>query len=168
MKTAVIIILTGLCVWFIAPNLPAPSDVFKPQAQLLIIEKADIPAPITPPAPVEPSFNLIERDVFRLINDERENKGLHKLRWDENLHDMARKHSEWMAATGDFEHSGYNVFENCWWGIGYYENQLASICFSTWKDSKGHYENILEPSINYCAIGFAESDQGTFSTFMAK
>lgn len=169
MRTAVIIFLTGVCVWFLAPNFPTPSDVFQaqPPSEVTIeTEPPQIKIPVL--AITEPDFNLIERDVFKFINEEREAHDLHNLRWDENLHDMAREHSEWMAATGNFEHSNWNVFENCWWGIGICPENLASSCFDSWKNSKGHYENILEPSIYYGAIGFAESNQGTFATFIAE
>ena len=143
MKGLILFACLGFCIWLGLNYLPLPS-------------------------PPDVNINSIEQDVFNSINTERKNHNLHELQWDLILHDMAQEHSKWMVATNNLTHSNYGICENCWRGIGYKPDELASICFVTWRDSPRHYENMLDPSINHCAIGFAQSDNETYATFLAK
>lgn len=164
MKTVVLIIITVICVWALAPYFPSPADFFT------AIPKNEEPPmkEIKPRAII--TLEDIEGQVFELINEQRKTEGLSILSLDRNLQKQAREHSELMATSENFEHSSLDVFENCYWGINISPERLAQSIFDTWVGSKGHLENMLEISINSGAIGIAENKtkRSVFATFMAK
>ncbi len=65
---------------------------------------------LEPQPPSEPLQKLdIEQETFKLINAIRLEHGKHELDWDDHLASLAREHSEYMAQTGEFEHSDYKL-----------------------------------------------------------
>lgn len=160
MRTAVLLTITAICVWALAPYFPAPADFFSPEP----------PAKTQPPQEIKPSITLkdIEWQIFDLINKQRKAEGLLILVWDRNLEEKAKEHSELMVATQNYEHSDFNVFENIYWGINVSPGRLAASCFEAWMESSRHKDNILEPSIKKGAVGLAGDGVSSFATFMAK
>lgn len=104
----------------------------------------------------------LEKGIVYNINKERAAQGLNTLTWKDDLAEVGRKHSEWMAATGNFEHSG-NQYYNC---MG--ENLLmqtrsfmtAEEAVSTWMESEGHREAILFKSHIAAGAGVAQAENG--------
>ena len=160
MRTAVLLTITVICVWALAPYFPAPADIFNPSPS----------SENHPPKEGLPSltFEDIEQQVFSLINEQRKAEGLLILTWDRKLEGKAQEHSELMVITQNYEHSDENVFENLYWGINVSPARLAKSCFDAWIESNRHKSNILEPSIKYGAVGIAGDGTSTFVTFMAK
>ena len=70
------------------------------------MQQAAPPEPVNaePPAPSTPGASEFEREVFIIINKEREKIGLAALQWDERLAAVARAHSTDMARRNYFSH----------------------------------------------------------------
>lgn len=120
----------------------------------------------------------IERTTFQLMNSERSMKGLAPLRWNDTLADVARLHSQNMAANNFFSHRGvdglmvddraadYGVVD--WRAIG--ENiafikgydQPETIAVEKWMNSSSHRRNLLSQQWTESAIGVAQTPDGTF------
>lgn len=120
----------------------------------------------------------VERTTFQLMNSERAMKGLAPLRWNDTLADVARLHSQNMAANNFFSHrgvdglmvddraAGYGVVE--WRAIG--ENiaylkgydQPEAIAVEKWMNSSSHRRNMLSDQWTESAIGVAQTPDGTY------
>ncbi len=109
-----------------------------------------------------------EQKMLELINMERAKEGLHPLRFDEELREVARSHSREMFQLGYFSHTSpvtgqpsdrarkaevsFMVFgEN----LAYAPN--VDIAHSGLMDSPGHKANILQPSYGRVGIGVIKS-----------
>jgi uncharacterized protein YkwD len=105
-----------------------------------------------------------ERQLFDLVNEERIQRGLSALVWDESLVLVARAHSEEMFELKYFSHespvtgSPFDRLKAA--GISYSragENlafaQSVSVAHRALMDSPGHRENILRPEFSRLAIG---------------
>jgi uncharacterized protein YkwD len=105
-----------------------------------------------------------ERQLFDLVNEERVQRGLSALAWDERLVPVARAHSEEMFELKYFSHespvtgSPFDRLKAA--GISYSragENlafaQSVSVAHRALMDSPGHRENILRPEFSRIAIG---------------
>jgi uncharacterized protein YkwD len=105
-----------------------------------------------------------ERQLFDLVNEERVQRGLSALAWDERLVPVARAHSEEMFELKYFSHespvtgSPFDRLKTA--GISYSragENlafaQSVSVAHRALMDSPGHRENILRPEFSRIAIG---------------
>ncbi len=110
-----------------------------------------------------------ERDLFELVNDERERLGLNLLEWDDDLAEAARKHSADMACNDYFSHDsldgttfdtrisaeGY-VFtaagENLYAGGGIFDNPKQA--FTGWFNSADHYMVMTHPDLTEVGIGY--------------
>lgn len=105
-----------------------------------------------------------ERQLFDLVNEERVQRGLSALAWDERLVPVARAHSEEMLKLKYFSHespvtgSPFDRLKAA--GITYSragENlafaQSVSVAHRALMDSPGHRENILRPEFSRLAIG---------------
>ena len=101
------------------------------------------------------SPKAVELEVLKLINKERENRGVHALSWNDQLFEAALLHSEDMAENNYFSHdsqdgrsfidritsAGYSystVAENI--AAGYSDAQAV---VNAWMNSEGHRENML-------------------------
>jgi len=115
----------------------------------------------------EQSLLELEKEVFRLINVEREVRGIPPVVWDETLHDGARKHSENMQEKGYLYHHTSGQFAECCYGASYasppYSSARATV--EAWMASTaGHREALLGGSYWRGAVGIAR-DEGFFATY---
>lgn len=114
-----------------------------------------------------------EQEIVRLVNRERQSRGLATLVVDEHLHDAARKHSALMASTGEVEHlignepvldlrlravrfdaSGENVAMAA-------DAERAHVGL---MHSPHHRDNILDPEYNAIGIGVVRTAKGIYVT----
>jgi len=89
----------------------------------------------------------VEKQLLRLVNEERRKYNLPLLILDKVLHLKARQHCCWMAHRRSMIHS-VGVNENIAMG-----QSTAYEAMQSWMNSSGHRANILNPS--YTKIGLA-------------
>jgi uncharacterized membrane protein required for colicin V production len=107
---------------------------------------------------------VAERELFDLVNEERTERGIGALEWDERLVPVARSHSQEMLTLKYFSHdspvagSPFDRITSA--GIPYSragENlalaQSISVAHRALMDSPGHRENILRPEFTRIGIG---------------
>jgi uncharacterized protein YkwD len=122
-------------------------------------EKLDLPDVLA----IEPD-PVAERQLYDLVNEERDKVGLAILAWDDRLVPVARAHSVEMFKLKYFSHESPNAgtpFDRLKMaGIGYSragENlayaQSVSVAHRALMDSPGHRENILRPEFTRIGIG---------------
>jgi len=161
MKTFVSVVLAGLIVWLVSPQLPNPPDIKKAGKAVSDILQDNIS---------EGEKVTLEYKTFELINQYREEKRLGALKWNDNLHSLAIKHSTYMSETGKFQHSSYNYYENIFKGESYGVKGIPEVALETWQNSPGHNSILLNKSISSGSIGIAKTkglDYDTYVTFMA-
>jgi uncharacterized protein YkwD len=118
----------------------------------------------------------LEQEVFRLVNQTREEKGLKKLAWSNEVAAIARQHSANMANYNFFSHIGIDgkkvddradsIGLSRWQSIG--ENIAYNSGFDDpvgravlgWMNSAGHRQNILRDTWKETGIGIAVTAQG--------
>jgi len=108
----------------------------------------------------------IEKEVARLVNEERAKAGLAPLTLESKLSDVARAHSKDMAINTFFDHTnlrGESPFDRMHSaGITYRtagENIAAGQVSAeevmiSWMNSPGHRANILNPDFKYIGVGY--------------
>jgi uncharacterized protein YkwD len=113
-----------------------------------------------------PDAYAFEREVFDLVNLERENIGLKPLEWHNQLAEVARMHSADMAQRGFFDHTspdGLNPLDriqNAGIACGFVAENIAQgqrtprEVVDSWMDSPGHKANILNENITHIGVGF--------------
>lgn len=123
-----------------------------------------------PGNPLDP----IEKEVFNLVNQEREAKGVPTLIVNYSLQEAAWKHTEHMAAKKVMCHEGcgdgnpgQRIAATGYKAATYGENVASGYRSSTavmeaWMKSSGHRRNILSP--NYTDIGIAFAPAGLYGT----
>ncbi len=130
---------------------------------------AEAPEPGDPPDPgdADPQ-RAIERAIFDMVNEEREERGLPPLEWDDELARRARQWSAEMAAAGRLEHqdpeelqaavSGYTALgENIFQSTGAVP---AGRIHVGWMRSEGHRVNVLEPGFDRLGVGVVCGEDG--------
>jgi uncharacterized protein YkwD len=116
----------------------------------------------------------LERKVFQLTNDTRQEHDLMPLDEDDTLTAIARAHSDDMLENNYFSHvspdgeslkdrvvPAYSralsrAGENIWGGHGFdYTDSalMARVIVDGWMSSPGHRANILNPNYNYMGVG---------------
>ena len=97
-----------------------------------------------------PKFELmlIEENIIKHTNAQRQRCGLPALKMDKNLVRSAREHAIWMASNRTLQHTRKMVAENI--AMGYHSSQGV---VQGWMSSSGHRANILNGS--YRRIGVA-------------
>jgi len=117
---------------------------------------------------VQFSHEKAEDIIFDLINNEREEAGVHPLECSEYLDKLAREHSQHMAFEEDYEFSDYNYCENIGWCIGIYtEEGVAQTIIRTWTEHSRDEENLLDTEIDTCGIGVFKKEASVFVTYLA-
>ncbi len=130
----------------------------------------------------------VELQVHGLVNAERRSVGLPALDWSEELADIARGHSQDMAARGYFAHvspegrnaedryaeAGFfpphawaeNLFYSSVPTPGYYtQDELAPMAVEEWMNSSGHRAHVLSSDYQMEGIGIGmAADMGLFFT----
>lgn len=110
------------------------------------------------------------RALLNLHNSERSRQSIPRLREESYLSQVALRHAEWMARTGEFSHRGINnstvqtrvgrsyrcVGENI--AMGYRSPDEA---MRNWMGSYGHRKNVLQRGYTMVGFGVAESRNGT-------
>lgn len=90
------------------------------------------------------------RQLFSLINQEREKLNLTPLAWDESLAEFARDNSAYMAEIDDLYHTSERHYrENIATGVG------PDITFGLWYRSPGHYDAMVDANCKRGAVGMA-------------
>ena len=105
-----------------------------------------------------------EKEVFNLINKERQNNGLSALKVDEEVQRVARIKAQDMVNNNYFSHqsptygSPFDMLKS--FKISYKTageniagNSSNSSAVSAWMNSSGHRANILNGNFNYTGIG---------------
>jgi uncharacterized protein YkwD len=114
-----------------------------------------------------------EREVLRLVHEDRAKKGQKPLVWDEDLARAARYHSYDLATQNYFNHSSYDRKNGKLVKVGgtferiqkFYSksfvnseniaagNKDASTTYQQWYNSRGHYDNMFNPESGKVGIG---------------
>ena len=97
--------------------------------------------------------------VERYINEERRVHGLNPLVIDPKLMALAQKHSDKMAKTKIYKHSGLNYDEVITHITSILETshkQSAGCAVGQWMDSEPHREALLDPDLKTFGIGVQE------------
>ncbi len=120
----------------------------------------------------------LERKLFELINEERQNRDLPLLSFSQDLSQLARAHSKDMASRGGISHSSTDgrsyrdrVVNEGYYFIALGENVAFSNGFQPGlihkklMKSPGHRENILDPNFDEVGIGaVVKKNKGYFIT----
>lgn len=124
---------------------------------------------------VSSQLSQFEREVIRLTNAERQNRGLAPLQIDEEVSKVARIKSQDMRDRGYFSHqsptygSPFDMLRN--YGVSYRaagENIAAGQrtpqqVVQAWMNSQGHRQNILNS--NYTHIGVGHVQGGSYGHY---
>jgi uncharacterized protein YkwD len=119
----------------------------------------------------------IEKEVFRLLNSEREKHGLKPLVWNDRIAGVARLHSKNMAEQHFFDHRGKDgsLVSNRadkagikWLAVGenivtfFGASDAAQYAADSWMGSPEHRENILTKRWKQTGIGAVVSSDGSY------
>ncbi len=114
-----------------------------------------------------------EQEIVRLVNQERQSRGLATLVVDERLLQAARLHSQRMAATGEVEHlvAGEPVLTLRLRALRFDvsgENVAlaadAARAHTALMHSPGHRANILDAQFNAIGVGVVRTEKGIYVT----
>lgn len=129
----------------------------------------------------EVELEIIEAEIHRLVNDERELQGVKKLTINTQLVKASRKRSEEIVT--DFSHerqgvSSFSIFkepdyEYIYQAVG--ENivmatyqgspeEMGAYFFKLWKESPGHYKNMISPNFTEVGTGIYKQDGILYGT----
>lgn len=122
----------------------------------------------------EPHHGDLERDTFDLVNAHRTDQGQPALTWDATIADVARVHSQNMAAgLVDFGHAGFeervdelsrtfayaSIAENVHHNFGY--DDPAQVALDGWLNSPPHRDTV-EGDYDLSGLGVAEAEPGEY------
>lgn len=130
-------------------------------------------------------LDSVEREIHRLTNQLRQTQQVPPLAPLPGLYHIARKHSQAMATQGFFSHtdpqgrgpsdrmrlflpgllstgSGENIAMRSQGDEG--EMALALALFTQWKNSPGHYANMVSGSFRHLGVGVALHNQEIYAT----
>ena len=128
----------------------------------------------------ELDIEKIKSEIVRLVNIERQSKGLNQLSVDRDLEDSARVRSVEIQTKYDhvrpdgsmydtvFSKDDREISENAnqnWHIAGLSEEQIAETLFTSWKNSPNHYKNMLVNRWTRMGIGisFNSTRQGVYA-----
>ncbi len=120
----------------------------------------------------------MERDLFNLVNIERQKLDLPPVRFSSLLSSLARKHSQNMALRGDISHlstSGETYWERLVEGgfyfikngenVAYSQTFISEFIHQGFMDSPGHRANVVDPDFDELGIGVIfKKDKGYYIT----
>jgi hypothetical protein len=115
----------------------------------------------------EQALLALEREILRLINVEREGRGISRVRWDDQLHSGARMHSQDMQEEGSLYHDTGGMFAECCYGASSVSSiyATAEATVQAWMSSTtGHREILLDPQYGVGGVGVARDD-GFWATY---
>lgn len=113
----------------------------------------------------------IEVAIHNRVNLERDEAGINRLNWHQDMREVAQSHSRHMISEGYFGHEGPEGRSwkpnNCGgeWGENLYRESglgqdpraVAERAVRSWMDSEGHRRNIVTESFNSEGVGVAIS-----------
>ncbi len=112
----------------------------------------------------------LELEMVRLVNVERQARGLPVLEFISPLAAAARKHSEIMLASGNFSHeAGGSTMEArtrkvltnvCWFGENITKHFTIQYAVGDLMGSPGHRGNLLDTDFTGIGIGIAKGEDG--------
>jgi hypothetical protein len=114
-----------------------------------------------------------ERVIVRLVNEERQSRGLPTLAVDERLQQAARLHSERMAETGEVEHwlrgeqelsQRLKAVRSDATGENVALSSGAERAHTALMHSPGHRANILDKDYNSIGVGVVRTSKGIYVT----
>ena len=119
-------------------------------------------------ARVSASFDSVESEVIRRLNDIRQQNGLSALRRDEDLGDAADSHSRGMVTSGQFSHDSADgtrcdvrirrfkrariVGETISWLAGTPASEQAAKTVELWMNSPPHRQTLLTSSFRRIGV----------------
>lgn len=109
------------------------------------------------------NINTYVRLVCLYINVERKNHGLEPLVIDPKLMKIAQNHSDKMAKTSIYKHSGLNYVEVITHIASILESshkESAGCAVGQWMGSQPHREALLDPDLKTFGIGVQENTSG--------
>lgn len=169
MKIFLAIFLTATLTWGISTQFdinwprfeypPSPREAPKPTPPLPKI------LPKIPDDNVANPIEQLEREVVRLVNEIRLERGTDALQWDDRLHNLARMHSQDMAIRGYLFHSPADAeyAENAWYGPGLIWE--ASDIAKTWLESEYHKTWLLCPNLEHIAVGIYTKNTAMYASW---
>jgi uncharacterized protein YkwD len=126
---------------------------------------------------------LIAKEIFSLVNTERQNRGLYKLNYDEKLADVALMHTRNMVEQGFLSHEDREkrspqkrvkiyypeiifgeVGENIGYSQGFYREAVAKKLMETWMNSPDLRANILSTQYSHIGVGVKRDGSIYYST----
>jgi hypothetical protein len=110
-------------------------------------------------------MNTYVRLVYLYINEERKSHGLNPLVMDTKLMSLAQKHSDYMAKTKRYGHSGLNYVEvitNISSILNSKHKENAGCAVGQWMGSEPHRDALLDPDLKTFGIGVQENTSGFF------
>lgn len=118
----------------------------------------------------EQAITVLESKLFDLVNAERDAWGLTRLDRLPALSEVARKHSEVMAASKSVSHEVGGISmeqriraaapDTCQFGENIAKNVSVDYAFSDLMESKGHRGNLLDPRFSQIGIGISRGSDG--------
>ena len=126
-----------------------------------------------------------EKEILRLINKARVQKGMEPLEWSFDLSRAARYHAHDMATQRYFDHNTYDRIDGKLVKIGgtfarirkFYNlrfvnseniaagSKLAKDTYHQWYTSKGHYANMFNKKSKYVGLGVAYNPQSPYKYY---
>ncbi len=116
------------------------------------------------------SPEALEREMARMVNIEREARGLSALEFTPPLAAVARQHSETMLTSGKFSHEadGSSMEERirkavtnvCRFGENITKHYSIEYAIGDLMGSPGHRGNLLDPRFTGIGIGIAKGEDG--------
>ncbi len=110
------------------------------------------------PNPHQFDLTDVEARVIKLTNEHRVRNSLSILKVHPELMKAARGHSNWMASTGYFQHSGLPYNENIYWNAA-----NADAAVQGWIYSPGHNANMLSGN-SWIGVGVMQGYNGLYWT----
>jgi len=111
-----------------------------------------------------------EQEAFRLINTIREEAGIPATKWDDELYELSKQHTQDMANREELFHTpvGSSHGENAWGGTGYYHyryDELAKVIVGSWMSSPLHEAWLLHAPIKESVVSIVVTPDGQYASW---
>lgn len=126
---------------------------------------------------------IIANEIFSIVNTERQNRGLYKLKYDEKLADVALIHTRNMVEKDFLSHEDREkrspqerveifypeiitgeVGENIGYSQGVHKEDVAKNLMENWMNSPGHRANILSNEYSHIGVGVKKDGSRYYGT----
>jgi hypothetical protein len=126
---------------------------------------------------------LISKEIFNIVNMERQNRGLYRLMYDEKLANVALIHSRNMVDQGFLSHEDPEKFtsqkrieiyypemifekigENIGYSLGVPGEMVAKYLMETWMNSPDQKTNILSDQYSHMGVGIKRDGSRYYGT----